>query len=59
MVLFTLPIGYWSTRLIYYAAKSNFNRDYMDKTMKEIFKKTRVSDFMTDETLVLSYEYNS
>ena len=45
--------------LIYKLAHSKYNRASLDKIMKDLLGKAHLKDALTDETLVVAYDYNS
>jgi hypothetical protein len=45
--------------LIYKLAHSKYNRASLDKIMKDLLGKAQLKEALTDETLVVAYDYNS
>jgi hypothetical protein len=54
-----LGAGYYIPKYSYKAANGLYSREGLDKLMNETYGDKTVEDALTDEVLIVAYEYNS
>lgn len=58
-ILFGLIVGYYAPQYIYKARNGLYDRTGLDEMMEAYYGDKTVEDALTDEILIVAYEYNS